>query len=287
MADDSRRWFAVPAPVRALFKLFPLHVYGPEPLPYRAPDPLRPRPALYIFAEDGEDDEDATAHRPSFNPSCLKWQTILRIAGVDVDLVPSNNHASPSGALPFLLPPGPTACPLTGDKILHYAQQHASQDLPDVSSHRVEAYESLLTQSLRPAWLHALYLNPQNEALLRRLYLPSSPLLSYPLHQTLHAAASAEILKTTRASLILPEQLLADATSALEALSTLLGADEWFLGAPGPSPFDAEVFAYTWLLLDGELGWGDDGLGRRLLRFDNLVAHRERLYQRCWNGKAG
>ena len=148
MADDSRRWFAVPAPVRALFKLFPLHVYDPEPLPYRAPDPLRPRPALYVFT-----DEHAAAGRPSFNPSCLKWQTILRIAGVDVDLVLSNNHASPSGALPFLLPPGPTARPLTGDKILQYARQHASQDLPDVTSHRVEAYESLLTQSIRPAWV--------------------------------------------------------------------------------------------------------------------------------------
>ena len=145
----------------------------------------------------------------------------------------------------------------------------------------------LKTKPLTSTQLHALYLNRRNEPLLRRLYLPSSPLLSYPLHHTLEAAASAEILKTTRASLILPEQLLADATSALEALSTLLGTDEWFLGGPAPSPFDAEVFAYTWLLLDGELGWGDDELGRCLLGFENLVAHRERLYRRCWDGKAG
>ncbi|KFH41534.1 Metaxin-like protein [Hapsidospora chrysogenum ATCC 11550] len=292
MAEDSRRWFVVPAPVRALFKLFPLRIYDLEPLPYRSPDALRPRPALYIFAEHEHDGDDTD--RPSFNPSCLKYQTILRIAGVDVDIVPSNNHASPSGALPFLLPPGQNARPLTGAKMLQYARDHASREIPDVSSPRLEAYRSLLTQSIRPAWLHTLYLNDQNAPLLARFYLPTSPLISLPLHHTLRAAATAEILKTTpHAStssspslLPPPEHLLADARSALEALSTLLGSDDWFLGAANPGPFDAEVFAYTWLILDPHLDWRDDGLGRCLLEFENLVAHRERLYRRCWGEKA-
>ena len=108
----------------------------------------------------GVADDDARHGRPSFNPSCLKWQTLLRIAGVEVELVPSNNHASPSGALPFLIPPtsptSPTSrasVPLTGAKILKYAQGNASNPLPEVSSPRVEAYQALLTQNLRPAWV--------------------------------------------------------------------------------------------------------------------------------------
>lgn len=83
-------------------------------------------------------------------------QTFLRIAGVDVDLVPSNNHASPSGALPFLLPPSSTSrpsVPLTGAKIHTYARDNASHAIPDISTPRLEAYEALLTQSLRPAWV--------------------------------------------------------------------------------------------------------------------------------------
>lgn len=159
-SDSARGWLAVPAPLRALFNAFPLRVYEPEPLPYRSPDPRPPRPALYVFAFDGED-------RPSYNPSCLKWQTFLRIAGVDVDLVPSNNHASPSGALPFLLPAasdGQTA-PLTGEKLLEYARRNASYEPPVVPNHRLEAYRSLLAQSIRPAWVSSPL--PKNRLLLQ------------------------------------------------------------------------------------------------------------------------
>lgn len=82
--------------------------------------------------------------------------------------MPSTNHASPSGALPFLLPPTsaqsstteskpapalkPTI-PLTGSKIERYAKDHSSYETPADSSSRIEAYEALLSQSLRPAWV--------------------------------------------------------------------------------------------------------------------------------------
>lgn len=64
-------WFAVPAPVRELFKLFPLTTLPADPLPERAPERTRPRPRLYVFAKT---EEDARSGRPSFNPQCLKWQ---------------------------------------------------------------------------------------------------------------------------------------------------------------------------------------------------------------------
>ncbi|KAK1247318.1 hypothetical protein MKX07_002227 [Trichoderma sp. CBMAI-0711] len=311
-------WFAVPAPVRELFKLFPLATLPPESLPERSPEPSssssrRARPRLYVFARTWE---DANNGRPSFNPQCLKWQTFLRIAGVDVDLVPSNNHASPSGALPFLLPPTTTTTtttttptssspekesakptpaskttstiPLTGAKIHRYAQDHATTATsPDAPPSRTEAYEALLSQSLRPAWLYALYLHPSNTPLLKTLYLPPSPILHLPALHALRDAAASEILKTTRSPSISPPQLLADAADALRALSTLLAGDEWFFGRPDPGLFDAEVFAYTWPILDQEFGWAaaaEDSfaLAEALAGFDNLVSHRRRLYERCW-----
>jgi metaxin len=290
--SEPRGLFAVPAPVRELFKLFPLHVYPAEPLPARTvvPDAVEssslPRPRLFVFSNE----VDALNGRPSYNPSCLKWQTLLRIVGVDVELVPSNNHASPSGALPFLLPPSPSSysspAPLTGTGIGRYARDHAPDKLRDESHPRLEAYQALLTQNVRPAWLHSLYLLPANDPLLRDLYLPSSPLLRLPLRHTLHAAASAEILKTTRRPHISRAQLLADAEAAFRALSTLLGEDDWFFGAAGPGAFDADVFAYTHLILDQELGWQDGGLTMCLMPFENLVRHRDRLHNQCWNFKA-
>lgn len=213
----------------------------------------------------------------------LPRQTVLRIAGIDFDIVPSNNHASPSGALPFLLPPASQVSKtLTGEKIHKYVREHAVHELPSITSPRLEAYQALLTQNIRPAWLYVLYLLPANASLLKSLYLPSSMLLRAPLHQTLHAAATSEILKTIRRATISPSQLLADATTALRALSSLLGEDKWFFGADGPGLFDADVFAYTYLIDDNALAWQDKSLSQCLGGLDNLKRHKERLYKKCW-----
>ncbi|CAH0016084.1 unnamed protein product [Clonostachys rhizophaga] len=280
MPPDSRSWVTVPAPVRDLFKLFPLRVYAAEELPSRAPQPTRARPSLYVFTLDGD------CARPSFNPSCLKWQTFLRIAGVDVDLIPSNNHASPSGALPFLLPSSTnsgSSPPLTGGKIQKYAKDNATRKIPTIESNRQEAYRSLIAQSIRPAWLYSLYIDPSNASLLKTLYLPPSPLLAYSLHHTLIAAATTEILKTTRTPYVRTAQLYTDSATAFAALDTLLGNDAWFFGAGSPGLFDAEVFSYTWLILDETLAWDRDGeLQKSLAGFKKLVAHRQRLYEWCW-----
>lgn len=229
------------------------------------------------------------------------------MANIQVDLVPSTNHASPSGALPFLLPPTTDSrpdIPLTGTNISHYAHKYSSySSVRESNSPRTEAYLSLIAQSIRPAWvcffpppshhnrphtnqhpqLHALYISPRHTPLLARLYLPPSPLVSTPLLHTLHSAATNEILKTKRRPLLLPEQLYSDARIAFQTLDTVLGFDEWFFGATEPALFDAEVFAYTHLILDASFGWQDDALGACLEGCDRLVEHRRRLYEWCWH----
>lgn len=65
----SRSIFAVPAPIKQLFDRFPLHTYGANDLPQRAPM-NRDTHTLYIFATQQEAAEGA----PSYNPACLKWQ---------------------------------------------------------------------------------------------------------------------------------------------------------------------------------------------------------------------
>lgn len=74
-SSSSPGLFSAPAPIRALFKSFPLAVHPAEALPARsstydddATNAALPR--LYIFARDDE----AKAGLPSYNPQCLKWQ---------------------------------------------------------------------------------------------------------------------------------------------------------------------------------------------------------------------
>lgn len=74
--DSVTSWFAIPAPLKRLFDRFPLVAYVENELPVRA---LRKRAdnVLYVFTTG----EDALSERPSFNPSCLKWQVRSLIPG--------------------------------------------------------------------------------------------------------------------------------------------------------------------------------------------------------------
>lgn len=290
---DSRRpnrsgWLTIPAPIARLFKKFPLLTYPPNELPARSPS-ARDVSTLYVFISD----QDALKGLPSFNPSCLKWQTFLKLAGVDFQVVSSTNHASPTGALPFLIPPSSpiasvTHTPIPSNKLEQYAAENGTSQVPDVPSLKLEAYESLLDYRIRNAWLYSLYLSRSNSALLSHLYVTpfsnSQVVRTTTLSQLRHAA-EAEILRSMGTPTVESRALYEGAREALEALSTVLGTSDWFFDTSEPSLFDATVFAYTHLLLDERMAWEDQTLTEMAKEFPNLVEHRDRILQRCWGSK--
>ncbi|KAK2625611.1 hypothetical protein QTJ16_004923 [Diplocarpon rosae] len=280
-----RGFFSIPLPIRKLFDQVPVVVYAANPLPQRAPKSVR-IPSLYVFSNS----QDAAAGRPSFNPSCLKWQTFLSIAGIAHRLISSNNHASPSGALPFLLPAfqgsnnaQQSLLPIPSSKFVKYATENAGR-VEESANMRYSAYQSLLDHNIRNAWLFTLYLEPLNfSAVAYPLYVSSTssnPIVRASISHQLQAAAAAELLKHT--AVIDSDDLYKEADRAFEALSILLGEDAWFFGNEKPALFDASVFAYTHLLLDDGLGWKEQKLRRALRARDNLVQHRERLCVRYY-----
>ncbi|RDW82082.1 hypothetical protein BP6252_03194 [Coleophoma cylindrospora] len=279
--------FSIPPPLKKLFDKVPVLVYSPNPLPQRTPKSAR-IPSLYVFSTP----KDAAAGRPSFNPTCLKWQTFLNIAGVDHRLISSNNHASPTGVLPFLLPTAHASAssqdsilPVPSNKLVKFATEHGAK-VQESPSMRYEAYQSLLDHRIRNAWLYTLYLEPENfDAVAYKLYvLPTSTnlLVRASISYDLRIAAEAELLK--HAPIIDIDDLYSEADKAFEALSVLLGKDTWFFGGDKPALFDASVFAYTQLLLDESLGWKEEKLCRALRRRDNLVQHRQRLLVKYFGG---
>ncbi|KAI9049892.1 hypothetical protein LZ554_006040 [Drepanopeziza brunnea f. sp. 'monogermtubi'] len=282
-----RDFFSIPAPIKQLFDVVPVVVYPANTLPQRTPKSAR-IPSLYIFSNEW----DAAAGRPSVNPSCLKWQTFLNIAGIDHRLISSNNHASPSGSLPFLLPAAHSSnglqespLPIASSKLVKYAAEHGGR-VDEPVSIRYPAYQSLLDHRIRNAWLFTLYLEPLNfSAVAYPIYVSSTssnPIVRASLSHQLQAAAEAEILKQT--PVIDTDDLYSEADKAFEALSILLGEDSWFFGNEKPALFDASVFAYTQLLLDDDLGWKEKKLCRALRARENLVKHRERLLVRYYGG---
>ena len=169
----ARDFFSVPAPIKRVFDRFPLVTYGPNDLPYRSGSEKRGN-RLFVFT----DPASARRGRPSFNPQCLKWQVkipwkktilssllstnpvalwqaYLRFVGIDLEIVPSNNHASPTGALPFLLPalPASTSVPIPSSKLQKWAieQVHCEED--QQLNLRFDVYASLLDHRIRNAWV--------------------------------------------------------------------------------------------------------------------------------------
>ncbi|PVI02952.1 hypothetical protein DM02DRAFT_612593 [Periconia macrospinosa] len=313
--------FSVPTPIKQLFDRFPLLSYPANELPIRAPR-NRNAHVLHVFATE----QGAREGRPSWNPGCLRYQAYLKFCGVDFQLQASNNHASPTGALPFLIPATPTTTAGDGaegglvasrkaqpqpevvpsSKLQKWGTQHSSHKSSDGSDGseekgiqepediRYEAYLSLVDLRIRRAWLYTLYLSPANTAtLLEPLYiLPTStnPFVRLSTLYSLRQAAQAELLK--HAAVINADDILREADEAFAALEMLLGGDQWFFGASKPGMFDACVFAYTGLLLDGGLGgvadrgrernekedgWADGRLRDMVRAKKGLVEHRERV----------
>jgi metaxin len=118
-----RDLFSIPAPVKALFDKVPVLTYEPNELPHRTPRPTK-LPALYVFIRQ----ENAAAGRPSFNPSCLKWQVsfasqdrkdLLRIHRPSSRSLKSSINLSPQTTMPH--PPA---------LYLSFYQQYTVRNIP-------------------------------------------------------------------------------------------------------------------------------------------------------------
>ena len=127
--------------------------------------------------------------------------------------------------------------------------------------------------------MYTLYLTQSNfRSVADRLYIhPTSrnPFVRMTLGYQLRQAAAVELLKPS--PVIDVELLFREAEKAWEALSVLLGDDEYFFSQEVPGLFDASVFAYAHLLLDEGMRWSDTRLQEGLKKHENLVRHRNGL----------
>ncbi|KAL1903149.1 hypothetical protein Sste5346_000433 [Sporothrix stenoceras] len=314
----------IPAPLQRLFDLVPLITYPANALPGDETslddieaDSLSALPTLYVFI----DPRDAAAGRASFNPTCLKWQTFLRFAEISVNIAASSNHASPTGALPFLQPARRKSAsqtkltqqpprPIPAHDFPTYVKRTAeenssSSNAPSTlrDNSKASAYQALLDTNLRRAWLHAVYLDedPTNSqrsgSIASRLYADAASTSTFvrsALASQLRTAAAAEVWGSSSGAQAVTAsataQLYRDAEAALSALSTLLeGDDSYFFGSSEPSLFDAAVFSYTHLLLeDGDetgeprFRWHNRVLPDMVRAHPRLVEHRDRIVAKYW-----
>jgi metaxin len=89
-------------------------------------------------------------------------QTFLKLAGVDHKIVSSNNNASPTGVLPFLLPgiksnsSQDDYLPIPSSGFVKYAKKQGRK-VQEPQSMRYEAYQSLIDHRIRNAWVRLAF----------------------------------------------------------------------------------------------------------------------------------
>ena len=123
--------------------------------------------------------------------SLLFIQTYLKLSGVPFKVVPSSNHASPSGALPFLLPAASNvetekmSDPIPSNKLRKWlATQSTAAKMQAPGDVRYEAYTSLVDSRIRKAWV----LDQSSSMREKLLTKPNSSTNSISLQQILHSS---------------------------------------------------------------------------------------------------
>lgn len=98
----------------------------------------------------------------------------------------------------------------------------------------------------------------------------------------MQTAAKQELLQARPGGVINADDIYADAESAVSALSTILGGDDWFFGVEEPGLFDAALFGYLHLILTLKWDEREAGLVRAVKKHENLIGHEERIRKKMY-----
>lgn len=134
-------------------------------------------------------------------------QTYLKFSNIEFRVAASSNHASPSGALPFLLPTQPDTLkpvqPVPSGKLQRWAMNNSETAIEESGDLRYEAYLSLLDHRIRRAWVSTSTLLVSNTTSLTTFpALQHIPLEQLHVHRraTLHPPYLQQPLRPTHNS---------------------------------------------------------------------------------------
>jgi metaxin len=84
-------------------------------------------------------------------------QAYLKFSKINFQIASANNHASPSGALPFIIPASPEPYthiqPVPSGKLQRWAMNNSKKAIEEPGDLRYEAYLALLDHRIRRAWV--------------------------------------------------------------------------------------------------------------------------------------
>ena len=221
---------------------------------------------------------------PSNSPACAKLETWLRLAGVEYETPALDFPGAPKGKIPYILEGGRKM----GDStlIIEHFQETRGIDLDRSLSPREQAISlacrRMIKENLYWGVYASRYVVPENWAEYRKL--PEAMLGDAPdevkrqfadgIKQSIDTHAHGHGFgrhSFDEAALLCRQDL--------EALSTLLGDNTWFMGHDEPTTIDATIFGYVGNLIQQPY---EDAISKHARAYPNLVALCDRVRERTF-----
>jgi glutathione S-transferase len=222
---------------------------------------------------------------PNLSPFCFKLETYLRMANLPYTAKTSNPRASPKGKLPSIDDGGTIVCD-SGAIVEHLKKKHG-----DPLDGALSIQQRALGHAIRRMCEESLYWplvfsrwgeDDAFELVRRDLLRPALPPV---LRVLLPGVIRKQVLKQLHGQGMgrhSRDEIYEIGKNDITALSTLLGAQPYFLG-DAPTSVDATTYAWLALVL-----WAPPGspLTTHAKGLDNIVQYCERMRDRYWSDKA-
>jgi glutathione S-transferase len=216
----------------------------------------------------------------NMSPFCLKLETYLRLAGIEHQIVSSNDtRGAPKGKLPYLidgdLPIGDSAL------IIDYLKAKHGDPLdgalgPEQQAQSI-AWRALFEDHLLFPLLYSRWIDPAGWRKMRTLF----ERMPFPLRQIVPGLVRGRVRKQILGQGMgrhSAQEIYHFGLQDLAAIEILLGKQD-FMQGPAPTTLDATAYGFLANLVDTDF---DNPLNRRARASPTLVAYCERIKRRAF-----
>ena len=214
----------------------------------------------------------------SMSPFCLKLETYLRLAGIEHEIVWSNDaRSAPKGKLPYII----DGDSRIGDSalIIDYLRgkfgDRLDATLSAAEKAQLLAWRALCEDHLLFALLYSRWVDADGWKITERLFAR----LPFPLRHVVPGIARRSVARQIHAQGMGrhgPDEIYAFGLADLDAMATQLGDRDYMRGA-APCSLDATAYGFLANLVGGEF---DSPLNRQARATPSLVAYCRRIEAR-------
>ncbi len=219
---------------------------------------------------------------PNLSPFCAKLETYLRIAGLDYETISGFNlNKNPKKLMPYIELDGQIITDSTFiiDELVRRYGDKVDNGLSIEQIAIAQAFQTMLENHFVKILVHYRWVDPDSREQFFAIAFANMPKLIRSFIGRLIGRKIAKMLYLEGTGRYSKEERLILAKKDLDAVSCMLGTKPYFFGSK-PTRIDAVIFAIIGNLIYCPI---EGRLKDLALKYDNLVAHSQRMLQEYYS----